>query len=683
LHQNSNSPGDKQNMNRATVALTRILLLAGACCAGDDPPVTPKPDLGALSLEQLMNIKVQAAALHPQSLADAPASVTIITVEDIRKYGYRTLGEALASVRGFYSSNNRTYETVGVRGFSFPGDYASRIRVMVNGHNMADNVFNYMLYFGNDFPIDMNLIRQIEIIRGPSSALYGSNGIFATINIITKLPGEITDSLTTDVGSFGQKKGQVTVAASEGKASVLVSGSVFNNSGQSVLFFPEFNSPETNNGRAINMDGEKGYHFFSTLTWRNWTITAVAAGRSKIQPVSWGNTMFNDRGTAVNDDRDYVEAAYTRELKDGTLRWRTHYDSFQFEGRADFPLDSAHPATSGVDENISVQRGKWIGSQLDYRFAVPHLGTLTVGTEAKFDIQALQSDFDVSPLPYTYLHTNNPDRNFALFAQDERRLSSHWTLDLGARLDYSANRQSFLSPRVALLYQPSSGWTYKFLYGRAFRNPSAFELYYDDGLSGVGNPLARSEKADTGEFDIERRLGKRMNLVTSVYQYRLSDFLVPTRAASGLIQYLNVGKIRATGIEAEINGRPASWLETTASYSWQKANDSADRLPLENSPRHLAKLRFAVPIGRKFDASSGMQYYSTRLALGGTHAGPVYLADFTITSKHLLPDLDVQFGIRNAFNRNYADPVALNPRVDPMQQPGRTVYVQLLVHRSR
>ena len=282
------------------------------------------------------------------------------------------------------------------------------------------------------------------------------------------------------------------------------------------------------------------------------------------------------------------------------------------------------------------------------------------------------------------MNIDRPDKSFTLFAQEERKLSDRWKLDLGLRFDFSSYRQSFLSPRAALIYQPSSDWTYKFLYGRGFRNPSAFELFFDDGgRSGAPNPDARPEKADTIEVDVERRLGKRMNLVAAAYGYRLRDFLVGVYTDAGVIQYQNLGRIRSAGFEMEINGRPSAWLEATASYAIQKSDDNEPDGRLENSPVHLAKLRFAVPWGRMFDVSSGMQYSSSRRTLAGAYTTPVYLADFTITTKGLLPNFDLRLGMRDTFNRQYSDPIALNPLVDTMRQPGRSFFVELIAHAAR
>ncbi len=661
-------------MSRFTVMFGAALLLAPPCLPGGQEPFD-QADLSALTLDQLMQVQVQAASLHPQSLQDAPASVTVITAEDIRKYGYRTLGEALASVRGFYVTNDRTYETVGVRGFDLPGDYDSHILVLVNGHEMADNIFGYMLYFGNEFPIEMNLIKQIEIIRGPGSALYGSNAMFATVNIVTKSPDEMQPlTLTTDTGSFGEKKGQIAAAGSLGSAKFLFAGSIFNDAGESPLFFPQYNTPQTNNGELVDMTGQKGYHFFASLDWRHWTIMAAFSGDSKIQPISWGPTIFNDRGTRNNDQRDFIDATYERQVAGGTLRWRTYYDSFFYKGRGDYALSDG-----GVEDNRQSEVGKWVGTQFTYRIRPNFAGDITVGAEGNIDIQAFLTNYDVSPAPVVYLSTNHPDRSVALFVQDEKKLSERWRLDLGLRIDKSAYHSDFISPRAALIYQRSD-WTYKLLYGRSFRNPSAFQLYYSDGIADAANPNLRPESADTLEIDAERKLGKRANLQVSAYGYRLHNTITGVFLPDGELQYLNGLGIRAEGFEVEINGRPADWLEGTASYAVQRAQDDTI---LENSPQHLAKLRLAVPLGRRFDLSTGMQYASSRLTLAGFTLKPLYLADFTLASKHLLPNLDVRIGLRNAFNLKYSDPIALNPAVDTMPEPGRTFFVELIAHRAR
>ncbi|HEY1759155.1 MAG TPA: TonB-dependent receptor [Bryobacteraceae bacterium] len=661
----------------------RLLAVAllSAPLARPDGPVpadSANRNLDSLTLEQLMDLQVESAALHPQTLQDAPASVTIVTAEDIRKYGYRTLSEALSNVRGFYVTNDLSYENLGVRGFDLPGDYNSHVLILVNGHNMADNIFGYVLTLGDDFPIELNLIKQIEIIRGPSSALYGSNAVFATINIITKSPDEAGPlTLTADTGSFGEKKGQIMESASLGGVKVLFSGTVFNNSGQSPLFFPQYDNPQNNYGEAINMNTERGYRFFSTLVWRKWTVTAAFAGHDLIQPISWGPTIFNDRGTKNNDQRNFVDADYQRPIAGGGLEWRLYYDSSFYKGRGDYALGEGV-----VEDNRQSEIGNWVGTQLTYRVRPFFAGDVTLRAESNVDIRAFLTDYDVSPAPALYLSTNHPDRSVALMFQDEKKLSKRWKLDLGLRADKSHIHPDFVAPRAALIYERSP-WTYKFLYGRSFRNPSAFQLFYGDGIADAADPTLRPESADTVEIDADRKLGKRMKLQASAYGYELHDFVLGVYLPNGLLQYQNTGNIQAEGVEFEINGRPTKWLETTASYAWQRSRNHSSGGILDNSPQNLAKLRFAVPLGRRFDLSSGMQYESARETLARNFVTPLYLADFTLSSKHLLRNFDIRAGLRNAFNRNYSDPIALNPIVDSMPQPGRTFFVELIAHRAK
>ena len=129
-------------------------------------------DLGEASLEE-----------H----SDAPSSVTVITADEIQKYGYRTLGDILRSVRGFYITSDRNYDYVGVRGFARLGDWNSRVLLLVDGHRTNDHIFGQAM-IGSEFLVDVDLIERVEIIRGPSSSLYGAGAFFAAINVITRKP---------------------------------------------------------------------------------------------------------------------------------------------------------------------------------------------------------------------------------------------------------------------------------------------------------------------------------------------------------------------------------------------------------------------------------------------------------------------------------------------------------------
>jgi outer membrane receptor for ferrienterochelin and colicins len=644
--------------------LTPALQAAGEQEAGPGPT--------DLSIEELLDIQVEGAALHAQSLKDAPASVTIITQDDIRRFGYHTLAEALSDARGFFTTYDHIYHFQSVRGFGLPGDYGTRLLLLVNGHNMTDNLLGQSVWFGQDFPVDMSLIKRIEVIRGPASALYGSSGVFATINVVTLSPDEFKSAqLRTETGTLGEKKIQGAASFALGhRARVLLSGSILRNRGERSIYVPEYDDASTNFGRAVGVDGERGYHVFGNLAWRDWNISGLLGGRDKTQVISWGQTVFNDPATRSSDAPNFVDATYAHNFSsERSVHWRTYYDSYRFRGTF------RYPEGDGTVDDMENFSGDWAGSQLDYRAAVPYIGFLTLGGVGQFDIRADMRQDDLMPVYQEVTNVDSRDRSAAVFVQDEwTSADKHWKIDLGTRVDFSRSRHH-LSPRVALIYS-SNQTSYKLLYGKAFRSPTAFELFYTDlEAQTIGNPDARPESSNTQEFIVERKVGRRLNGILSVYRYRVDDLLVAEYTGEGLLQYRNASEVDAHGIEMELNGHPWRELEVVGSLALQRALNIVKDQALPNSPHQLAKFRVAVPLfdGRLSMASS-TQYIGTRQSLAGATLPAVVLSDIVFSSNRLTPSVDFQLGVRNVGNVRLLNPIALNSRVDTLTSSGRSMF---------
>jgi outer membrane receptor for ferrienterochelin and colicins len=125
----------RQFIPRVAFALLLAAPATAAAQSGVDPTTLSLEDLMATPVE-----RVYGASKFQQKVSDAPAAVTILTADEIRLHGYRTLADILRSVEGISVSYDRNYSYLGLRGLSRPGDLNSRVLVLVDGHRMNNNV---------------------------------------------------------------------------------------------------------------------------------------------------------------------------------------------------------------------------------------------------------------------------------------------------------------------------------------------------------------------------------------------------------------------------------------------------------------------------------------------------------------------------------------------------------------
>src|SRR6185436_12590008 len=112
--------------------------------------------------------RVFGASKYEQKVTRAPAAVTIVTGEEMSQFGHRTLADVLRSIRGLYVTTDRNYANFGIRGFSRPGDFNTRVLLVVDGHRMNDNLYGSAL-IGREAMTEVDSIERVEVIRGPSS----------------------------------------------------------------------------------------------------------------------------------------------------------------------------------------------------------------------------------------------------------------------------------------------------------------------------------------------------------------------------------------------------------------------------------------------------------------------------------------------------------------------------------
>ncbi|MSU35925.1 MAG: hypothetical protein EXS36_12645 [Pedosphaera sp.] len=303
--------------------------------------------------------KVFGASRREEESTRAPAAVTVVKADEINKFGYRTWADLLMSVRGLHVSYDRNYSLLGVRGFN-RGDYNSRVLVLIDGHRINNNLTDGAP-IGTDFPLGIDLVEQVEIIRGPSAVLYGNNAFFGVINVVTRkghlMEGHGTE-VSGEVATFDTYKGRVTYGKQfTNGLEIMLSGSLYDSEGHDHLFYKEFNSPTSNNGIAQDADRDNFKSLFSTVSYKDFSLQGAFITREKHNPTALYGTAFKNPRFRTVDDRSYVNLTYKHEAPDIIdVDAKLSYD--RYELTRDQPIDPTLPLTTDK------QAGEWWGAEL-------------------------------------------------------------------------------------------------------------------------------------------------------------------------------------------------------------------------------------------------------------------------------------------------------------------------------
>ena len=618
---------------------------------------------------------VYGAAKYDQKVNEAPAAVIIITADQIKKYGYRNFAQILDSVPGLFTSNDRNYGYLGIRGFNRPGDYTSRVLLLIDNHRLNDAVYDQG-GTGTEMPIDVDLIDRVEIIKGPGSSLYGTNAFFGVVNVITKRGRDLKGAeVSGEASSFNTYRSRLSYGNKFSNGlEMLLSGSFSDSEGHRDLSYPAFTS--SNNGIAKDADRDNLYYYTGKLSYGDFTLLGGHQWRKKNVPTASFATVFNDNRQNTLDERTYLDLVYQHEFVNQlNVKARVYYDRYYY--RAHLPYDYAGTGTPPFTINKDSTEADWWGAELTITKRLFDHHKVTIGSEYRDQFRLNQANADIAP-PSTYLDDKRRSSFIAAYLQDEWAITDHLVLTAGLRHDQYSTFGGTTNPRAGLI----STWdktTVKLLYGQAFRAPNPYEQFYVTGSTFKANADIKPERIKTYELVVEQYLGDHLRALGSLYQYNISGLISQTTdPADGKLFYSNVDNITARGVELAMEGKWSSGLEGRLSYALQRTENDDLKQQLTNSPQHLAKANVIVPvIADKLFAGLEGRYTSSRLTLAGTSASPFYILNMSLFSQRIVKGWELSGHINNLMNQKYGYPGSGEHVQDVIDQDGRTFWVKL------
>ncbi len=651
--------------------LTALCLTTGNATASIDAIDMP--------LEALLEVSIVSTPKFAENPDRIPSVVSILTAEDIRLFGWRTLGDALRSLQGLNVTDDHTYAYAGIRGVSPPGDYRPRMQMLIDGMSVNENIYA-SVPVDSAFPLDIALIERIEVIRGPSASVYGGDAMFGVINIVTRSGhslGGVESSLS--LGSGAQRRLRASWGGKLAGNDTLISLTGFDADGRS-LAFDDVNGDGSR--RTLHgIDGESGGQFFFKTRGEDWNLSLVHARRQRIVTTASYDTIADDRGHVETDRYTLIDLGKDWKLNaTNTLHQRLYFGDYGYDG--EFPYDYS---TGSIPDprviNIDRVRGSWWGIENRLVNTAFDGQRWTLAVEYRANIRQNQMNYDRGYGCYDYAATPCLDdrqhsHQITLMAQDEIQLGNATHLTVGLRYDNLGHLGSFWSPRLGITHDAGRAGLFKVLYGTAFRSPTVYERAYITPSWSYGNPNVDPEKLQSLELAWEKRLGPMARLTATVYHLHVDRMITVDDAGLAI----NGSTSKGNGLEVEYEQRWHNGARLRGGFSIQYAGDEKQRF--DNSPRQMAKLNLVLPTGLpQLTAALEGQWISSRLAnQGANRVGAYALANVNLRYAPVGQSWEASLGVHNLFDQRHDDPVAMDEVMGVsrwrMPQIGRSVLLQ-------
>ncbi|MDF3066053.1 MAG: hypothetical protein K0R38_1654 [Polyangiaceae bacterium] len=493
-----------------------------------------------LDLVKLLNVEVSTASKTRESVEDAPAVITVVTREEIRRWGYQSVAEVLSHTVGFYLIDDHILPNASVRGVSGGlGAESSGIKVMIDGRSVA-----YRSTSGNWLGVELvplEMVEQIEIIRGPASALYGADAFLGVVNVITTPPdsvrpvrARVTAGLT---GTNPSSRFDVASGAQFGKLDVLL-GAAGEYDDRSGLALPaESPAPTLPSGvgdrrttldlkrRSLVLSGRVGYGGERGHVRLSASGSGLTRGGDLAHWAQLTSTADGARGTrvALGQFRLNVDA-----LLHATDTLAFAVQSTYFQGGI-LPQDRVE---IGSDlfyvERKQAYRG--VDSMVEARYTPSSRLSIITGVEALYDREALGAPDRINRATGQSVLSGGIDRteelvNIGSYASvNYKLLDPGLKLTGGLRFDRHSVYGSQVTGRVGVTSRLSKSLVAKLLYGSAFKAPSPYLLYATPLRPGdvVGNRFLNPQLIKTGEYQMSW-MPARIFGVTSGVSYSWLD----------------------------------------------------------------------------------------------------------------------------------------------------------------